>query len=144
MRKLIAASGLSLFLLLWTGQAAAVGASEITGFEWKSKTQVQNVAKVITETVATVLFKVSIKGDAARLRFDVPKKFRDFGIRIDKEIVEAKNKAAESSVIFHVPRGLPLGRHDLVINVIDAADNRELGRVIIPFILLPQGIECMC
>lgn len=144
MRKIVITLYFSLLFLFLTGLRPGVEASEIIWFEWTPQAPGQKVVKVITETAAVVKFKVNIKGDAVKLRFSITKQFTDFGIRVKNEVVESKNGIAESSVVFYVPRGLPLGRHDLIIIIIDATDNREIGRVAIPFLLLPQGIECMC
>jgi hypothetical protein len=144
MRKIVIVLYVSLLFLFLTGLRTGAVASEIAGFEWTPQGPGQKVVKVITETETAVKFKVNIKGEAVKFRFSIPKKFTDFGIRVKNDVVESKKSIAESSVVFYVPRGLPLGRHDLIIIIIDATDNMEIGRVAIPFLLLPQGIECMC
>lgn len=113
-------------------------------FEWISTPPGQRAVKVTTETRIAVPFKVRVKGEVSRIKFLVPKKFMAFGIRVKDEVIAVKEGISGSAVLFNVPRGMPLGRHDLVIMIIDPVNNKEIGSGTIPFILLPQGIECMC
>lgn len=144
MRKIIITLYFPLFFLFLSGIRTYAEASEIIGFEWTPQAAGQKFIKVMTETETYVKFKVDIKGAATKLRFSIPKKFTDFGISVINEAAGSKKGIAESSVLFKVHRGMPLGRHDLIILISDATDDREIGRVIIPFLFLPQGIECMC
>ncbi|GAB4412846.1 MAG: hypothetical protein OHK0032_08940 [Thermodesulfovibrionales bacterium] len=140
---------LSVFLGILPGYLVDASETDISthgnvAFEWTSTPPGQRVAKVTTETEIAIPFKVRVKGDVSKIKFLIPKKFMNFGIRIKDEVVSTKNGISNSTVLFNVPRGMPLGRHDLVILIIDPMNNREIGSGTVPFILLPQGIECMC
>jgi hypothetical protein len=66
------------------------------------------------------------------------------GIRIVPEQADMHEGTATSAVEFNVPRGMPLGRHDLSIMISDAATDREIGRGVIRYILIPSKVDCLC
>jgi hypothetical protein len=74
----------------------------------------------------------------------ISRKDRSIGINISPEEVAVHEGIAGSSVEFNIPRGIPLGRHNLAIRVIEIGTDRLIGTGILPFILLPSGLECMC
>jgi len=121
-----------------------MAAPDSVEFEWISTPPGQRVIKVATETEIMVPFRVKTKGGVSRIKFSVPRKFIALGIRVRDSVVTVKSGIASSAVLFNVPRGMPLGRYDLVIMIIDPASNKEIGNGTIPFILLPRGVECMC
>ena len=113
-------------------------------FQWYPTIPGKTVQEVTTETEVAIPFKFRIKERVSMVIFTISKEYRAFGIRIVKRAVHVKEGAAISKVDFNVPRGMPLGRHSLVIRVIDSDTGEKIGQGEISFILLPSGIECLC
>ncbi len=113
-------------------------------FEWHHTMSGQTVEKITTETVVRIPFKFKIKGEITKVYFTIPPGYKAFGIRIESDVSEVREGGVGSVAVFNVHRGMPLGRHNLVIHIIDATNGKEIGKGIIPFILLPSGTECMC
>ena len=113
-------------------------------FQWYPTIPGKTVQEVTTETEVAIPFKFRIKERVSLVIFTISKEYRAFGIRIVKRTAHVREGAAISKVDFNVPGGMPLGRHSLVIRVIDSDTGKEIGQGEIPFILLPSGIECLC
>ncbi len=141
---------LVLFLGLFFGvsllQEAAAGESS-TGsslqIEWESVAP-GHAVKVVNGKPARISFRVITGENVSRVKFGISRKDRSIGITISPEEVDIHEGIAGSIVEFDIPRGMPLGRHNLEIRVIEPSSGRVIGTGILPFILLPSGLECMC
>ena len=114
------------------------------GFQWSPTKPGWTVEKVFSERPVTVPVEITAEGNVSRVKFTIPQEYKAFGISISNEVAEVKGGKADSTVIFDMPIGLPLGRHDLVIRIMDTETGEEIGSGTIPFILLPSEFECMC
>lgn len=111
--------------------------------EWESGAA-GRVVKVVNGKPARIAFRISVEEKVSRIKFGLSRKNRSIGITISPEEVSLHEGIAGSTVEFDIPRGMPLGRHDLAIRVMEAGTERLLGTGILPFILLPAALECMC
>lgn len=135
-----------IFSVLYVPREAAAGASNSGGnlrIEWESEVP-GRVLKVVNGKPMRIHFRIRTGENVSRVRFGISRKDRSIGITISPEEVTVHEGVAGSSAEFNIPRGIPLGRHNLTIRVIEIGTDRLLGTGILPFILLPSGLECMC
>lgn len=122
---------------------AAEAAEATTEFAWYPNRPGIKRAQIALGRATTLRFEFVIKGkfDASHhVKFGIPKKYSDMGIKIEpKEVVISEGKAA-SKAVFAVPPGMPLGRFDILVVAADAKTGEELGRGEIPIMLLPAGV----
>lgn len=118
--------------------------ARITAFRWVPTVQGRAVERLVVGTKTVIPVEVEIEGKTSEIIFMIPSKFRAFGIRMDKEVNEVKAGKAGSTVMFNIPEGVPLGRHNLVIDILEQKSRTLIGRGTIPFIFLPSDIECLC
>lgn len=111
--------------------------------EWESEVP-GRVVKVVNGKPARISFRITTGENVSRIKFGISRKDRSIGITISPEEVAVHEGIAGSFAEFNIPRGMPLGRHNLAIRVIEVGTDRLLGTGILPFILLPSGLECMC
>jgi len=111
--------------------------------EWESEVP-GRVVKVVNGEPVRILFRVRTGERVSRIKFGISRKDRSIGITISPDEVAVHEGIADSFAEFNIPRGIPLGRHDLAIRVIEIGTDRLLGTGILPYILLPSGLECMC
>ena len=115
--------------------------AQSAGFEWFPNRPGITRAQVALGRAATLRFEFSTRGlNVSRVKVGIPKKFADMGIIIDPKEVSVKGDKATSTAIFATPPGTPLGKFDLVIVAVDAKTGKEIGRGLIPFMLLPAGV----
>lgn len=111
--------------------------------EWESEVP-GRVVKVVNGKPERIYFRIRTEERVSRVKFGISRKDRSIGITISPEEAAVREGSAGSFVEFNIPRGMPLGRHNLAIRVIESGTDRLLGTGILPFILLPSGLECMC
>jgi len=111
--------------------------------EWESEVP-GRVVKVVNGQPKRILFRIWTGENVSRIRFGISRKDRSLGITISPEDAAVHEGIAGSAAEFTIPRGMPLGRHDLAIRVMEIGTDRLIGTAILPFILLPSGLECMC
>ncbi len=111
--------------------------------EWQSEVP-GHVVKVVNGKPERISFRIRAGENVSRIKFGISRKDRSIGITISPEEVAVQEGIAGSIAEFTIPRGMPLGRHNLAIRVIEVGTDRLIGTGILPFILLPSGLECMC
>jgi len=111
--------------------------------EWESAVP-GRVVKVVNGKSERISFRIWIGENVSQVKFGISRKDRSLGITISPEDAVVHEGIASSVAEFTIPRGMPLGRHDLVIRVMEIGTDRMIGAGILPFILLPSGLECMC
>ena len=137
--------GLS-FGVSYDPQEAAAGESYSGSnlrMEWESEVP-GHVVKVVNGKPKRISFRIRAGENVSRIKFGISRKDRSIGITISPEEVAVHEGIAGSIVEFNIPRGMPLGRHNLAIRVIEIGTDRLIGTGILPFILLPSSLECMC
>ena len=115
-----------------------------TKFRWFSAGNGYTVQRVTTETKTIVPVEVEVSGNITGVVFVIPPQFKTFGIRIENPSSEVKQGIARARVIFNIASGMPLGRHDLVIQVFERDGKTAIVSGTIPFIILPNDMECLC
>lgn len=111
--------------------------------EWESEAP-GHVVKIVNGKPERISFRIRAGENVSRVKFGISRKDRSIGINISPEEVAVHGGIAGSFAEFNIPRGMPLGRHNLAIRVLEIGTDRLLGTAILPFILLPSGLECMC
>ncbi len=111
--------------------------------EWESAVP-GRVVKVVNEKLERISFRIMVGENISRIRFGISRRDRSAGITISPEEVAVHEGIAGSIAAFNIPRGMPLGRHNLAVRVTEIGTDRLLGTGILPFILLPSSLECMC
>lgn len=98
-------------------------------------------AQIALGRAVTLQFEFLIKGKpVSRVKFGIPKKYADMGVKIDPGEVAVTEGKAASKAVFSIPPGMPLGKFDVLIIAVDAKTGEELGRGEIPIMLLPSGV----
>lgn len=137
-------------MLLILVAASAVSAGDV--FSWSvaaptgasGQTSAGGPLRVTNERPLTVSFSFMVKGDVSKVRFRISRSDRDNGVTLLDETAKVRGDVASSRLLLDIHRGVPLGRHDLNIEVFDAAKKVKIHTGKIPYILLPSGAECMC
>jgi hypothetical protein len=111
--------------------------------EWESEVP-GHVVKVVNGKPKRISFRIRAGENVSQIKFEISRKDRSMGINISPEVVAVHEGIAGSIVEFTIPRGMPLGRHNLAIRVIEIGTDRLIGTGMLPFILLPSSLECMC
>ena len=111
--------------------------------EWETEVQ-GHVVEVENGKPERISFRIRAGENVSQIKLGISRKDRSIGINISPEEVLVHEGIAGSIAEFNIPRGMPLGRHNLAIRVIEIGTDRLLGTAILPFILLPSGLECMC
>ncbi|GAB4412850.1 MAG: hypothetical protein OHK0032_08950 [Thermodesulfovibrionales bacterium] len=122
-------------------RAEAVEATSTT-FAWYPNRPGIKRAQIALGRAATLRFEFFIKGRpiVSQVKFGIPKKYADMGVKIEPKEVAVSEGKASSKAIFTVPPGMPLGKFDVLIVAVDAKTGEELGRGEIPIMLLPAGV----
>jgi hypothetical protein len=129
-------NGLSL-----AGGVSRAGAEEKSGFAWHANRPNITRAQIALGRAAALKFEFTVPGSTAgNVKFGIPKKFVDMGIKVDPGVVQVQGGTASARALFTVPPGMPLGKFDMPIIAVDAATGQEIGRGTIPFMLLPAGV----
>jgi hypothetical protein len=116
----------------------------VAKFRWVPAGNSHSVQKVTTETKIIIPIEFEVGGKITEVVFVISPKFKDFGIRIENPSSEVKQGIARARVIFNIASGMPLGRHDLVIQVFEKDGKTAIASGTIPFIILPNDMECLC
>lgn len=119
-------------------------APAVIRFQWEASEPGRTVEKIVTGERRTVPFQISATGKVSRVKFSILSGSGLPGIRILTQQASVQEGTAVSAVEFNVPRGMPLGRHNLLIRISDPVTEQEIGRGVIPFILIPSGLDCLC
>lgn len=102
------------------------------------------VQKVKTGTETVVEVEAVTGNNVREVAFVIPPYFRNFGIRVEPPASEVREGIARARVVFRVSSGMPLGRHDLPVEVFEKNSRTVIVSGSIPFILLPGDLECLC
>lgn len=134
---------------LEVGTAAAFEKQLLTGerapkFRWFSAGNGHSVPRVAAETKSVVPVEVEVNGNITGVVFAISPQFKAYGIRIESPSSEVKEGIARTRVIFNIASGMPLGRHELVIQVFESDGKTAIVSGTIPFIILPNDLECLC
>ncbi len=128
-------------VLSLTGEISRAGAEEKPGFAWHANRPNITRAQIALGRAVALRFEFTVpSGSAANVKFGIPKKFVQMGIKVDPGEVQVQNGMAAAKALFTVPPGMPLGKFDMPIVAVDAATGQEIGRGAIPFMLLPAGV----
>lgn len=128
-------------VLSLVGGISQAGAAETPGFAWHANRPNITRAQIALGRAAALKFEFTVPGGtAANVKFGIPKKFVNMGIKVDPGEVQVQGGMASSKALFTVPPGMPLGKFDMPIVAVDAATGQEIGRGAIPFMLLPAGV----
>ncbi|MDA8086490.1 MAG: hypothetical protein M0Z59_05215 [Nitrospiraceae bacterium] len=116
---------------------AAPGAN----FSWHANRPGITRAQIALGRATRLRFEFAVKNaDGTRVKFGIPREFAEMGIKISPEEVTVVNGMARSNAQFSCPPGMPLGRFDMLVVMVDAKTKKEIGRGIIQFMLLPAGV----
>ncbi len=128
-------------VLSLAGGISQAGAEEKAGFAWHANRPNITRAQIALGRAAALKFEFTVPdGTAANVKFGIPKKYVNMGIKVDPGEVQVQGGMAASKAIFTVPPGMPLGKFDMPIVAVDAATGKEIGKGSIPFMLLPAGV----
>lgn len=98
---------------------------------------------VTEERPKVIPFSFRVGGSVSEVRFLISDRDKVKGITLLEETAKVKDGVASSRLSFNILDGMPLGRHDLVVQVLDAVRGAKICSVTIPYIILP-GAACMC
>ena len=145
--------GLALLVAVFMGRAeiglmdgnvlgiSQAGAGETPGFAWHANRPNITRAQIALGRAVALKFEFTVPaGTAAKVKFGIPKKFVNMGIKVEPGEVQVEGGMASSKAFFTVPPGMPLGKFDMPIIAVDAATGQEVGKGAIPFMLLPAGV----
>ena len=128
-------------VLSLTGGISRAGAEEPSRFAWHANRPNIRRAQIALGRGVALRFEFTVPGGAAaNVKFGIPKKYVNMGIKVDPGEVQVQGGIASSTALFTVPPGMPLGKFDMPIIAVDAATGKEIGRGAIPFMLLPAGV----
>lgn len=113
-----------------------------TTFAWYPNRPGIKRAQIALGRAATLKFEFFVKGNpnVVNVKFGLPKKYADMGIKVDPSQVAVSEGKAASKAVFSVPPGMPLGRFDVPVVAVDAKTGEEIGRGEIQIMLLPAGV----
>ncbi len=117
---------------------------EVREIRWTPTSEGLSVERIVARKKVVVPIEVSLNGNIAEVIFIIPSKFKAFGISMEPQVAEVKNGKAQAGVAFYILEGMPLGRHNLIIEILDGLTRTRIGSATIPFILLPSDLECLC
>lgn len=110
-------------------------------FAWHANRPGITRAQIALGRATRLRFEFTLKNaNGERVKFGISKKYAEMGIKINPDDVTIANGMARSAAQFSCPPGMPLGRFDMLVVMVDAKTKRELGRGIIQFMLLPAGV----
>lgn len=127
-------------LLSMTGGINRAGAEETPAFAWHANRPNITRAQIALGRAVALKFEFAVPGGTANVKFGIPKKFVQMGIKIESGEVQVQGGQAASRALFTVPPGMPLGKFDMPVIAVDAATGKEIGKGSIPFMLLPAGV----
>lgn len=119
-------------------------AGRVLDFSWVPTVQGRAVEHIVAGKEAAVPVDILVEGEITEVSFRIPQRFRAYGIRLDRSASEVKGGKAHVTVLFNIPQGMPLGRHNLPIHILDRRTGTEIGSGTLPFIFLPSAAECHC
>ncbi len=99
---------------------------------------------VTEEEPKVVPFSFAVRGSVPEVRFLISRKDKETGITLLEETVKVRGGAASSNLSFKIPDGMPVGRHELLIEALDAGRGARICTGKIPYIVLPARGECLC
>lgn len=110
-------------------------------FAWHPNRPGIKRAQIALGRASTLRFEFFLKGkDGAQVKFGIPKKYVNMGVRIDPNQVAVSEGKASSKAVLTVPPGMPLGKFDIPVIAVDAKTGAEFGKGEIPIMLLPAGV----
>jgi len=132
------AAGSGKGLTVKTAFAAETAAPE---FAWHPNRPGIKRAQIALGRAATLKFEFFLKGkDGTQVKFGIPRKYANMGVRIDPSEVSVAGGQAASKAVMSVPPGMPLGKFDIPVIAVEAKTGAQLGKGEIPIMLLPAGV----
>lgn len=137
--------GLGIFIT-GPGTQKGVGtalADEMQGaqFAWHANRPGITRAQIALGRATRLRFEFKLKNaDGTKVKFGISRKYAEMGISITPNDVTVTNGMAKSRAEFSCPPGMPLGRFDMLVVMVDANTKKVLGKGIIQFMLLPAGV----
>ena len=119
-------------------------ADEIQGaqFAWHANRPGITRAQIALGRATRLRFDFAVKNvaDGTKVKFGISKKYAEMGISITPNAATVANGKANSRAEFSCPPGMPLGKFDMLVVMVDAKTKKVLGKGIIQFMLLPAGV----
>lgn len=110
-------------------------------FAWHANRPGITRAQIALGRATRLKFEFTLKNvNGQDVKFGISKKYAEMGISIAPGAVTIENGVAKAAAEFSCPPGMPLGKFDMLVVMVDAKTKKELGRGIIPFMLLPAGV----
>lgn len=110
-------------------------------FAWHANRPGITRAQIALGRATRLRFEFTLKNaDGKNVKFGISRKYAEMGISITPNAVTVANGMAKSRAEFSCPPGMPLGKFDMLVVMVDAKTKKELGRGIIQFMLLPAGV----
>lgn len=110
-------------------------------FAWHANRPGVTRAQIALGRATTLRFEFTVKNAEGRqVMFGIPKEYVQMGISIIPKQVTIKNGMAQAKAEFQCPPGMPLGKFNMLVVMVDAKTKKEMGRGIIQFMLLPAGV----
>lgn len=137
--------GLGLIFSGFAGQTG-IGAAqaEVTSdaqFAWHANRPGITRAQIALGRGTSLKFEFLLpNANGKNVKFGISKKYAEMGISIAPNAVTIADGKANSMAEFSCPPGMPLGKFDMLVVMVDATTKKELGRGFIPFMLLPAGV----
>lgn len=134
--------------LIFTGFASQKGVrtalADVTQgaqFAWHANRPGITRAQIALGRATSLRFEFSLQNaNGKNVKFGISKKYAEMGISIAPNAVTIADGMAQSMAEFSCPPGMPLGKFDMLVVMVDAETKKELGRGFIPFMLLPAGV----
>jgi hypothetical protein len=120
------------------------GDGRVVAFRWFPAVAGQQTVRVFADTEVAIPIEAEVEGNISEVIFEIPSKFKTFGIAVEKPFSAVQGGKARSKVLFRIIGGMPLGRHDLVVHILERSSKAGIGIGSIPFIILPSDLECLC
>ncbi len=112
-----------------------------TQFAWHANRPGITRAQIALGRATRLRFEFAVKNAEGRqVMFGIPREYVQMGISIVPKAVTVKNGMARAKAEFECPPGMPLGKFNMLVVMVDAKTKKELGSGIIQFMLLPAGV----
>lgn len=121
--------------------AALADEAQNAQFAWHANRPGITRAQIALGRATRLRFDFTLKNaDGKDVKFGISRKYAEMGISITPNAVTVANGMAKSRAEFSCPPGMPLGKFDMLVVMVDAKTKKILGKGIIQFMLLPAGV----
>ena len=122
-------------------KSASVAFAATNGFAWHANRPGITRAQVALGRATRLRIEFAVKNaNGKQVMFGIAREYAQMGISIVPKAVTISNGVARAQVEFQCPPGMPLGRFDMLVVMVDAKTKQEMGKGIVPFMLLPAGV----